>query len=155
MRTTSEPTKGAWRVVGDEIVVAVDEAESWGASLAVLVSALHHPSLLAAALPETDAAVVAQDVVSGLGQLRAAAESAAAHTLCKDSSQWGRTSLRRDGDDIVFSPGAEVANFAWCLEVFAAAVLDPSSKEATIARGATAYAASAWSRDIGKATGTL
>ena len=64
-------------------------------------------------------------------------------------------SVHRDGNRIVFSPGEELANFAWCLEIFALAVLDGSSPEAAIARGATAYAASAWSGDIGKASGSL
>ena len=55
----------------------------------------------------------------------------------------------------MFAPGGEVANLAWCIEVFATAVLDPSGPDAMVARGATAYAASAWSTDIGKASGTL
>jgi hypothetical protein len=63
--------------------------------------------------------------------------------------------VRRDGDTIVVSPGDEIRNLAWCLEVFARGVLNPASPEATFARGATGYAASAWSTAIGQAAGTL
>jgi hypothetical protein len=55
----------------------------------------------------------------------------------------------------VFAPGAEVANLARCLELFASAVVDPGGADAAAARGATAYVASAWSADIGRASGTL
>jgi hypothetical protein len=55
----------------------------------------------------------------------------------------------------VFSPGAEVADLARCLELFASAVVDPGGADAAAARGATAYAASEWSADIGRASGTL
>jgi hypothetical protein len=63
--------------------------------------------------------------------------------------------VHAEGDEVVFSPGAEVANLAFCVMVFATAVLEPESHEASIARGATAYAASAWSSDIGRASGAL
>ncbi len=56
---------------------------------------------------------------------------------------------------LFLAPGAEVSNLARCLWVFARAVLEPDSEEGPIAEGATTYAASAWSRDIGYATGAI
>ena len=57
--------------------------------------------------------------------------------------------------EIVCAPGAVVPNLAPCLELFASAIADPDGADAAAARGATAYAASAWSADIGWAPGTL
>ena len=151
-------TSELWQVVGGEVRVAVDEAEWWGASLAVLLAAVHHPGTLADQLPETDPLEVASDVQAGVAELYAAARIAGAHARDTDAGEELATataSVRRDGAEIVFAPGAEVANLAWCLELFASAVLDPIGADAAVARGATAYAASAWSADIGKASGTL
>ena len=145
----------SWQVVDGDIAMPVDEAEWWGASLAVLVAAVHHPHLLGIQQPETDPASVAKEVLGALDELGVAARSAEAASQHTERSESWRASVRRDGNRIVFSPGEELANFAWCLEVFALAVLDGSSPEAVIARGATAYAASAWSGDIGKASGSL
>lgn len=145
----------SWAVVDGDITMPVEEGEWWGASLAILVAALHHPHLLGIQQPGTDPASVAKEVLGALDELRVAARSAEAASQHTERSGWERASIRRDGNCIVFSPGEELANFAWCLEVFAVAVLDRSSPEAAIARGATAYAASAWSRDIGKASGSL
>ena len=145
-----------WRAVDGEVRVPLDEAEWWGASLAVLVAAIHHRDLLAERQPRTDPAEVAREVLAGLPELRAAAATAQAHV--RDADDWGRlcgASVRRVGDEAVFAPGGEVANLVWCLEIFATGVLEPQSSEATVARGATAYAASAWAGDIGKASGSL
>lgn len=145
-----------WHVRDGEVRVAGDEAEWWGASLAVLVAAIHHPAALATAQPGTDPAGVARAVLAEVAELYAAAAIADGRVEDGDGEGWsGTASVRRDGTEIVFAPGGEVANLAMCLEIFASAVLDPSSRDATVARGATAYAASAWSADIGRASGAL
>jgi hypothetical protein len=135
--------------------VPAEEAEWWGAALAVLVAAIHHPDVLAAPQPDTDPARVAHEVLGGLGELRAAAACAASQTVREDAEERRGPAVHAEGDELVFSPGPEVANLAFCLLVFATAVLDAESREGSIARGATAYAASAWSRDIGRASGAL
>ena len=149
-------TSELWQAVGGEVRVAVDEAEWWGASLSVLLAAVHHPRTLAARQPGTDPEEVAWDVLVEVAELYAAAQIAEAQAEQADSGERAASvSVRRDGAEIAFAPGAEVASLARCLEVFATAVLDPSSPEAAVARGATAYAAAAWSTHIGKASGTL
>lgn len=148
----------SWRVVGGDVLMPVDEAEWWGASLGILLAAIHHPDLLRSVKPDTDPAEVAKDVKSEISELLAAAWCAEQRDGSKgdDRSEAStQASVRRVGEDIAFSPGAELANLGWCLEIFAEAILSPGSDEATIARGATAYAASAWSRAIGEAAGTL
>ena len=145
-----------WPVVDGEVRVAVDEAEWWGASLAVLVAAIHHPDVLAACQPQTEPSEVPRAVLAEVCELYAAASMTDAKLQgvgVADPS--GGEPVRRDGDEMVFSPGAELADLAMFLEVFAAAVLEPASSEAAVARGATAHAASAWSSAIGKAAGTL
>jgi hypothetical protein len=148
--------RNLWQAVGGDVRVALDEAEWWGASLGILVAAIHHPGALAAAQPDTDPAKVARDVLVDVAELYAAAAVAEAQARCAEvQDRPASASVRRDGTEIVFAPGAEVANLARCLELFASAVLDPTGADAAVARGATAYAASAWSADIGKASGTL
>ena len=145
-----------WQVAGGDVRVAVDEAEWWGASLSVLIAAVHHPDALATCQPETDPVEVARDVLADVAELYAAAAVADSHSRGADpGDRPASVSVRRDGAEIVFAPGAEVANLARCLELFASAVVDPGGADAAAARGATAYAASAWSADIGKASGTL
>ncbi len=145
-----------WQAVGGDVRVAVDEAEWWGASLSVLIAAVHHPDALVTRQPETDPLVVARDVLADVAELYAAADVADAQARRADpEDRPASVSVRRDGAEIVFAPGAEVANLARCLELFASAVVDPGGAEAATARGATAYAASAWSADIGRASGTL
>lgn len=145
-----------WRAVDGEVRVPLAEAEWWGASLAVLMATIHHPDLLAERQPRTDPAKVAREVLAGLPELRAAAATAQAHVRNKDDwDRLSRASVRAVGDEAVLAPGGEVANLVWCIEIFATGVLEPQSSEATVARGATAYAASAWAGDIGKASGSL
>lgn len=145
-----------WQVVGGDARVAVDEAEWWGASLAVLIAVVHHPGQLATTQPATDPADVAREVLAEVAELYAAAAIADAQIQHDEAAERPvPVSVLRDGAEIVFAPGGEVANLAWCIEVFATAVLDASSPDFMVARGATAYAASAWSTDIGKASGTL
>ena len=140
-----------WQVVDGEVRVAVDEAEWWGASLAILVAAIHHPGALASAQPGTDPADVARAALAEVAELYAVAAIAEGRVQGREGE--GRSGT--DHGEIVFAPGQEVANLAVCLEIFASAVLEPSSPEATVARGATAHAASAWSADIGRASGAL
>lgn len=145
-----------WRVANGDVRVAVGEAEWWGASLSVLLAAVHHPDALATCQPESDPVEVARVVLADVTEVYAAA--AVADALSRRADPGDRpasVSVRRDGAEIVFAPGAEVANLARCLELFASAVVDPGGADAVTARGATAYAASAWSADIGRASGTL
>ena len=145
-----------WRAVAGEVRVSAEEAEWWGAALAVLVAAIHHPHVLAARQPDTDPAHVAHEVLGGLGELEAAAACAASQTVPDDAEERrGPAPVHAEGDELVSSSGPEVANLAFCLLVFATAVLDRGSPEGSISRGATAYAASAWSQDIGRASGAL
>ena len=145
-----------WQVVGGDVRVAVDEAEWCGASPSVLSAAVHHPAALAIRHPESDPVKVARDVLADVAELYAAAAVADAHSRRADPGDRSASfSVRRDGAEIVFAPGAEVVNLARCLELLASAVVDPGGADAAAARGATAYAASAWSVDIGKASGTL
>ena len=133
-----------WQVVAGDVRVAVDEAEWWGASLSVLIAAVHHPDTLATRQPESDPVEVPREVLADVDDLYAAAAVADAQARRADPGDRPASfSVRLDGAEIVFAPGAEVANLARCLELFASA------------RGATAYAASAWSADIGRASGTL
>ena len=141
------------RVAGGDVYLPLDEAEWWGSALAVLVAAVHHPHLLTDAHPRPED--VARQVLAGLSGLRSAATCAGEEREVDAIEVSRRASVRCEGDEIAFSPGSEVASLAWCLEIFAEAVLEPDGRSATIARGATGYAASAWSRDIGKASGAL
>lgn len=145
-----------WQAVDGDVRVAVEEAERWGVSLAVLIAAVHHRGTLATAQPGTDPAEVARAVLAEVAELYAAAAVAEAQVRGGDrDDRPGASPVRRDGADVVFAPGAELANLAMCVESFATAVLDPSSPDAAVARGATAYAAAAWSAEIGKASGAL
>lgn len=145
-----------WRIIDGEARASSEEVEWWGASLAVLIAAIHHPEMLAAQQPETDAAEIALEVLANLVELRAIGDTANAKAETPGSGRgFPPARVRREGEDVVISPGYEIANLAWCLTVFASAVVDPESREAAIACGATAYAASAWSTDIGKASGAL
>ena len=145
-----------WRVAGGDVRVAVDEAEWWGASLSILIAAVRHPDALATCQPESDPVEVARDVLADVSELYAAAAVADAHARHADAGDRpASVSVRRDGAEIVLAPGAEVANLARCLELFASAVVDPCGADEAAARGATEYAASAWSVDVGRASGTL
>ncbi|MDQ6725327.1 MAG: hypothetical protein M3066_04050 [Actinomycetota bacterium] len=143
-------------MVGGDVRVAVDGAEWWGASLSVLIAAVHHPDALATRQPESDPVEVARDVLADVAELYAAAAVADAQARHADPGDRPRSvSVRRDGAEIVFAPGVDVANLARCLKLFASAVVDPGGADAAAARGATAYAGSEWSADIGRASGTL
>jgi hypothetical protein len=145
-----------WRAVDGDVRVPAEEAEWWGATLAVLVAVIHHPDVLAASQPETDPAEAAREALAAVDELQRAAQRAAGQVRSDGAgSRRCDASVHAESDEVVFSPGAEVAHLAFCVTVFATAVLDPESHEASIARGATAYAASAWSRDIGRASGAL
>lgn|GEM_PF-4850461 len=63
----------AWRVVGGDVRVAVDEAGSWAAPLAVLIAANHHPGTLATRQSATDPADVARQTLAEVVELYAAA----------------------------------------------------------------------------------
>ncbi len=143
-----------WRVVGGEVRMNLEEAEWWGASLAALVAAIHHPGMLAQRQPGTEAAQVAEEVLAQVAELYRVAAGADEQAHRAKGGR-GSAPVRREADEVVFSPGGEVANLALCLEIFASAVLDASCPEAAVARGATAHGAAAWSAEIGKAAGTV
>jgi len=145
----------SWRLIDGALHLPVDEAEWWGASLGILVAAVHHPALVRRVQPDTDPVEVARTVLRDIERLYTAAARAASQADADSYPQSPSPSLRRDGDEVVLSPGVEIGHLAWCLEVFATAVLEPTSADARTARGATAYAAAAWSREIGLATGAL
>ena len=131
-----------WRVAGGDVRVAVDEAEWWGASLGLLIAAVHHPDALATCHPENDPVEVAHDVLADVAELYAAGAVADAQSRRADpGDRLASISVRRDGAEIVFAPGAEVANLARCVELFASR-RRPAGADAAAARGATAYAAS-------------
>jgi hypothetical protein len=133
-----------WQVADGEVRVAVDEAEWWGSSLAVLVAAIHHPEALVRLQPHVDPSEVAQQVLAEVCELYAVASKADVPRQDAVSADLpGNDAARRDGDEMVFSPGGELANLALCLETFAIAVLEPASSEASMARGAIAYSAAA------------
>jgi hypothetical protein len=99
-----------WQVVGGDVRVAVDEAEWWGASLSVLIAAVHHPDALATCQPESDPVEVARDVLTDVAELYAAAATAVADAQSRRSDPGDRpasVSAWRDGAEIVFPPGAE------------------------------------------------
>lgn len=125
-----------WWVADGDVRVAVDEAEWWGASLSALIAAVHHPDALATRQPESDPLEVARDVLTHVAELYAAAAVADAEARRADpGDRPASVSVRRDGAEIVLAPGAEVANLARCLELFAAAALDPGGADAAAAPG--------------------
>jgi hypothetical protein len=63
------------QAVDGEVRIPLDEAEWWGAALAILVAAIHHPGVLAARQPDTDPAEVAREVLANLGELQAQAQA--------------------------------------------------------------------------------
>jgi len=78
---------------------------------------------------------VARDVLADVTKLYAAAAVADAQSRRADpGDRPASVSARRDGAEIVFAPGAEVANLARCLELFASAVVDPGGADADSAR---------------------
>ena len=107
-RSEAQLVNLSWQIVDGDIAIPVEEAEWWGASLAILVAALHHPHLLAIQQPETDPASVAKEVLGALDEFGVAARSAEAASQHTEPSAWGRASVRRDGNRIVFSPGEEL-----------------------------------------------
>ena len=153
-QSAADNSERGWAVRNGDVVMPVERAEWWGSSLGVLVAAIHHPHLIAALQPDADPVAVARQVLDQIDELRQAADAAEAG---QDSGYDRRQTvdIQREGDAIVISPGDEVRSLGWCLEVFAGGVLDPAGRDATMARGATGYAASAWSGDIGRAAGTL
>lgn len=143
----------AWQAVDGDVLLRADDVDWWGASLSILVAAIHHPDVLAEQQPDTDAELVAREVLDGLPELQWAAE-----TFTRRQDQTGTVagvSMVLDGDFVRISPGCELPGLVLCLEVFARAVLDSSSAEDETARGALAYSAAAWSRELGATTGAL
>ncbi|MBW3642695.1 MAG: hypothetical protein KY447_07245 [Actinobacteria bacterium] len=146
-----------WEAVQGDVLLPVAYADWLGASLSVLVAAVHHPQVLAAQQPDTDAHEVATQVLEELPQLLLAARTA--------EDQQGRapeistshldSDIRLEDGHLRISPGSELGSLSVDLEIFAKAVLHPEGEDARTARGAIAYSAAAWSREMGLATGAL
>jgi hypothetical protein len=149
----------SWSLVNGDIHVRIEEADWWGATLSILIAAIHQPATLAEQQPDTNPAAVAEQVLDELDILRDAVELVeqapqAEHTPAAQSTV---VSARGEGPGrvVVISPGPELRQLVWLLDLFAHAVLDPGSNHHRTARGATAYSAAAWSRDLGVATGAV
>ncbi len=146
-----------WQAIAGDVLLPTDYADWVGASLSVLVAAVHHPEALAAQQPDTDARHVAAEVLAELDELKLAA--------CTAEQQRGRNpeapttqqlvTMQADSRYVRISPGSELNALVLDLEVFAKAVLRPDGGDARTARGALAYSAAAWSRELGLVTGAL
>lgn len=147
----------AWQAVQGDVLLPVNYADWLGGSLSILVAAVHHPELLAAQQPDTDARGVATEVLGELAELHLAARTADRQLSPEPEPPTARPHLamQSDGQHVRISPGSELLNLGLNLEIFAKAVLRPASEDARTARGATAYAAAAWSKELGLVTGAL
>ena len=157
---SSDPTRvvtTAWQAVEGDVLLPVDYADWLGAGLSVLIAAIHHPQVLAEQQPDTDARDVATDVLDELPELDLAARTAEGQRPSAGGPppRDVRVALHRNGRHVRISPGSELQNLVLNLEIFANAVLHPEGDHARTARGAIAYSASAWSRQLGEATGAL
>lgn len=145
----------AWQAVQGDVLLPVDYADWLGGSLSILVAAVHHPELLAAQQPDTDARGVATEVLGELAELDLAARTADRQQSPEPPTARPLLAMQPDGEHVRISPGSELLNLGLNLEIFAKAALRPGSEDARTARGATAYAAAAWSKDLGLVTGAL
>lgn len=147
----------AWRAVQGDVLLRIDDADCIGADLSILIAAIHHPQALADQQPDTNVREVATHVLEDLPELWLAARTAERQQQVGPniSMRRLRLDLRREGSQLRISPGSELMNLGLTLEIFAKAVLNPDSEDARTARGAIAYSASAWSRELGEATGAL
>ena len=145
----------AWQAVPGDVLLPVDYADWLGASLSILVAALHHPEVLAERQPGTDAREVATQVLEELTELRLAARTAERQQRPDEETVGRRLRVDRrcDFGYLRVSPGSELLSLGLNLEIFARAVLHPNSDDARAARGAIAYSAAAWSRELGRAIG--
>jgi hypothetical protein len=138
-----------WQAVDGDVLLRADDVDWWGASLSILVAAFHHPDVLLAQQPGTDAATVAREVLAELDELERAAE------VMQGRATAAGVTMTLEGDYVRLSPGSELGMLVTCLDTFARAVLDPAGAEAETARGPLAYTAGAWSRDLGTTPGAL
>lgn len=147
----------AWQAVQGDLLLPVDYADWLGASLSILVAAVHHPEALAAQQPDIDARSVASEVLGELSELQLAARTAEKQQALDPESPAARPGvvMQPDGQHVRVSPGSELITLGLNLEVFARVVLDPQGDDANTARGAIAYSAAAWSKELGLATGAL
>lgn len=147
----------AWQAVQGDVLLPVDYADWLGASLSVLVAAVHHPQVLAAQQPDTDAQQVAAQVLEELPELLLAARTAEEQQGPAPEASAPRlhVDMRRQDGHLRISPGSELGSLTLDLEIFANAVLHPEGEDARMARGAIAYSAAAWSQELGLATGAL
>lgn len=139
-----------WKVEAGDVLLPVDDAAWWGASLSILMAAIHHPAHLADQQPDTNPSVVAREVLDALPELLAAGERAGPQAQLDDRIS---VTMVRERDCIRVSPGAEVIHLAGMLELYASAVLGLTG--AAPVQRSDGYVAHGWSRDLGEATGTL
>lgn len=144
----------AWQAVQGDVLLPVDYADWIGGALSILVAAIHHPEMLEAQQPETDARTVAAEVLGELAEIQLAARTAEKQQRPEQElSVHPQVAMQPDRQHVRISPGVELLNLGLNLEVFARAVLRPDGDDAQTAKGAIAYAAAAWSRELGLATG--
>lgn len=140
----------AWSVNAGNVGLPADYADWLGAGLSILIAAVHHPEVLAAQQPDTDAATVAREVLEEIPVLTEAWRAAEAQ-----QPAGGDVDVTLAGSTVWIAPGAELGGLIGLLETFARSVLDPVSPEAATAHGASAHVAAAWSKQLGAATGAL
>lgn len=147
----------AWQAVEGDVLLPTDYADWLGSGLSILVAAVHHPEALVAQQPDTDARRVATEVLAELDELKLAACTAEQQRGANPGAPTTQqlVTMQADGRYVRISPGSELDAFVLDLEVFARAVLRPDGDDARTARGALAYSAAAWSRELGLATGAL
>lgn len=145
----------AWSLVEGDVHLPAAEADWWGATLSILVAAIHHPAVLAAQQPDTDPVDVAREVLAEIGSLRQAVELAErAKRPGTGDAVTAVVTSRGEGPSrrVVISPGGELRHLVWVLDVFAHAVTEPG-RHAVAHESATGHAAAAWARDLASAAG--
>ncbi len=145
----------AWQAVEGDVLLPTDYADWLSSGLSILVAAVHHPEALVAQQSDTDARRVAAEVLAELDELKLAACTAEQQRGDPDAPTQQLVTMQADGRYVRISPGSELDALVLDLEVFARAVLRPDGDDARTARGALAYSAAAWSRELGLAIGAL
>jgi hypothetical protein len=158
---------GSWQVMHGDVLIPVDQAAWLGDSLGILIAAIHHPDTLRTEQPTTDPGEVAVDVLDLLeDRLRDAVETAEAQQQARlrtgeldpEDVPTGCT-ISRAGEWLRVSPGSELGMLGMSLDIFARAVMVtrrspareiPAEDQAVIdeARGAIAYSAAAWVKEL-------
>jgi hypothetical protein len=141
----------SWRAVQGDVLISVEDAAWLADSLAVLVTAVHHPERL---LPEHGALGIAPVVLEVLPELELAWHTAEAQekalidsgTLDPDDIPSVDT-VEVAGAEIRFTPGSDFGATILLFDIFARAVIgEPKALET--AQGTIGYAAAAWVKQL-------